>query len=444
MNKKMNLFQLAWPIFISNVLGMLLGFIDVFVLSKVSDLAASAISAACQITSICSLVFSVVCGATGILVAQYLGKGDREKASEITVLCIVTNVSLGVVISAIVLVFHNDFLHMLGAKKELFDMASAYIAILGWGIVLDACQGAIGSVLYSHGETKISMYISASMGILNLVLDAIMVLGLFGVPRMEVRGAAYATIITKVICALLMSYVFFTNVESVTIFKQLPKTRMQDIKAIFKLGIPSVFDSVNYSITQLIITGIIFHSLGENDIIAKTYLMNIAAFFQLFTGAIASATQIMVGHEIGAGDYEKADKDCMHGLKISVLSTMIVCFAATLFSNQLFGIFTQNKEVIQIGFYLMLANILVELGRAVNVVFIWSLRGAGDVSVPVLVAVCCMWIIAVGGSWLAVRVMTLGIVGIWVIAGIDECVRGVIMYGRWKSKKWMNKRLVYD
>ena len=92
----------------------------------------------------------------------------------------------------------------------------------------------------------------------------------------------------------------------------------------------------------------------------------------------------------------------------------------------------------------MLANILVELGRAVNVVFIWSLRGAGDVSVPVLVAVCCMWIIAVGGSWLAVRVMTLGIVGIWVIAGIDECVRGVIMYGRWKSKKWMNKRLVYD
>ena len=114
----MNLFQLAWPIFISHILGMLIGFLDVFVLSKVSDLAASAISAACQITSICSLVFSVVCGATGILVAQYLGKGDREKASEITTLCIVTNVSLGIIISAVVLVFHNDFLHMLGQKKS--------------------------------------------------------------------------------------------------------------------------------------------------------------------------------------------------------------------------------------------------------------------------------------------------------------------------------------
>ena len=150
----------------------------------------------------------------------------------------------------------------------------------------------------------------------------------------------------------------------------------------------------------------------------------------------------MVGHEIGAGEYEKADKDCMHGLRISVLATGSLCIAASLFSNQLFGIFTSNEEVIRIGFYLMLANIFVELGRAVNVIFVWCLRGAGDVSVPVLVAVCCMWIIAVGGSFLSVQFTALGMVGVWMIAGLDECVRGAIMWGRWKSKKWMRKRLV--
>lgn len=442
MKKEMKLFQLAWPIFVSNVLSIMLGFIDVFVLSKVSDLAASAISAACQITSICSLIFSVVCGATGILVAQYLGKQDREKASETTALCIVRNVSLGVIISVVVILFHNDFLQMLGAEGKLFEMASAYMGIMAWGIVLDAYQGAIGSVLYSHGETKITMYVSASMGILNLILDAIMVLGLFGVPRMEVRGAAYATMIVKVICVLVYSYVFFTRVEKVSIFKKVAKAHLSDVKAIFQLGIPTIFDSVNYSITQLIITAIIFHNLGETDIISRTYLQNIATFFQLFTNAIASATQIMVGHEIGGGEYEKANKDCIHGLKISVLSTELICIVATIFSDQLFGIFTTNEEVIRIGFYLMIANIFVELGRAVNVVSIWCLRGAGDVSIPVLISVCCMWIIAVGGSWLSVKFTALGMVGIWIIAGVDECVRGVIMYGRWKSKKWMKKKLV--
>lgn len=442
MKKEINLFQLAWPIFVSNFLGILLGFIDVFVLSKVSDLAASAISAACQITSICSLIFSVVCGATGILVAQFLGKQDRENASKTTALCIVTNVTLGVIVSAIVILFHNEFLQLLGAEGKLFEMASQYMGIMAWGIVLDAYQGALGSVLYSHGETKISMYMSASMGVLNLVLDAIMVLGLFRFPRMEVRGAAYATMIVKIVCVVIMSMVFFTRLESVKIFKKIAETKFADLKAIFQLGIPSIFDSVNYSITQLVITGIIFHNLGETDIIARTYLQNIAMFFQLFTNAVASATQIMVGHEIGAEDYEKADRDCKHGLKISVLSTGIICVVATLFSNQLFGIFTDNTEVIRMGFYLMIANIFVELGRAVNVIFVWCLRGAGDVSVPVLVAVICMWVIAVGGSWLSVEFTTLGMLGVWMIAGIDECVRGVIMYSRWMSKKWMKKRLV--
>ena len=92
---ELKLCALAWPIFISNILGIMLGLIDVYVISKVSDLATSAISTACQVTGICSLIFSVVCGATSILVAQYLGKGDREKATQTGMLCILINVFFG-------------------------------------------------------------------------------------------------------------------------------------------------------------------------------------------------------------------------------------------------------------------------------------------------------------------------------------------------------------
>ncbi len=439
--KEWGLFQLAWPIFIGNILGILLGFIDVYVLSLVDDMAASAISAAGQMMSVCTLVFGVVCGATSILVAQYLGKGNRERASQVTALCIVMNVAFGILISVIVLVFYRQFLTMLGAKGALFDMAASYIKIVGWGIALDAYQSALGSVMYSHGETRVSMYLSSSMGILNLVLDMVMVLGLFGFPRMEVQGAAYATLITKIICAMLMTAVFFRRIESIKIFRYIVQVHTGDVKAIFKLGVPSIFDSLNYSITQLVITGIIFHNLEEVDIIARTYLQNIAVFFQLFTGAISSATQLMIGHEVGAGDYEKAAADCKRGLRISVLMTGLISLGAVFFSRPLFGIFTDNQEVIRIGFYLLLANVAVEIGRAVNVVYVGGLRGAGDVSIPVLIAVCCMWVIAVGGSWLSVNLTKWGIVGVWIIAGVDECVRGVIMHGRWKSGKWKLRRL---
>ena len=435
----LKLFALAWPIFISNILGIMLGLIDVYVISKVSDLATSAIGTACQVTGICSLIFSVVCGATSILVAQYLGKGDREKATQTGMLCILINVFFGVMISAAVLLFYKDFLWILGAEGQLYDMAAAYLGILAWGIVLDAYQGAISSILYSHGEAKISMYLSACMGILNLVLDMVLVLGLFGVPRLEVRGAAYATMIVKVLCSLVMTVIYFTRLESPAALRSILTARAADVKRIFSLGIPSVFDSANYSITQLVITGFVLHRLSDNDLVARTYLMNIASFFQLFTGAISSAAQLIIGHKIGAGQYEAADRECMRGLKLSVLSTGLISLGACFISNQLFGIFTKNPEIIRIGMYLMWANVFVEVGRAVNVVLVGGLRGAGDVSIPVLIAVCCMWVIAVGGSWLSVSMTGLGIVGIWIVNGVDETVRGTIMYKRWKSKKWMHK-----
>lgn len=439
--KKSSLFQLAWPIFLNGVLGIILGFIDVFVLSKVNDLAASAVSAACQITSICSLLISAVCSAACIMIAQYIGKGDRERVSRISTLCIAINVVLGIGIFIVILLFRDTFLVMLGAKEELYHMASEYLKILVWGIVLDAYSSTIGNILYSHGKIKISVMISASMSTFNLILDMFLVLGLCGLPRLEVRGAAIATVITKIIWAVLISLFFFSGTESITIFKLLKEVHLKEVVLVFKLGIPSVFDSMNYSITQLVITGIIFHYLSQNEIIARTYLMNIAAFFNQVTNALASATQIMIGHEIGAGHYEKAESDCYHCLKLSLAATFVISGGAVLFSKQLFGIFTSNQEVLRIGFYLMLVNVMVEMGRAQNVVIIWSLRGAGDVSFPVFIAACCMWVVAVGGSYGIVRLTTLGIIGVWIMSGIDEVVRGLIIIARWKSGKWKEKVL---
>jgi len=85
-DKRMNLLSLTWPIFIENMLFMLLGFIDIFVLSRYNDVAASAVSAANQVISICNLVFSIISGATAILISQSLGAEKRQSASMIAAL----------------------------------------------------------------------------------------------------------------------------------------------------------------------------------------------------------------------------------------------------------------------------------------------------------------------------------------------------------------------
>ena len=102
MEKRMNLLSLTWPIFIENVLFMLLGFIDIFVLSRYNDIAASAVSAANQVISICNLVFSIISGATAILISQSLGAQKRQTASMIAALSLVFSSIIGIVISALI------------------------------------------------------------------------------------------------------------------------------------------------------------------------------------------------------------------------------------------------------------------------------------------------------------------------------------------------------
>ena len=114
----MNLFTLTWPIFIENVLFMLLGFIDIFVLSRYNDVAASAVSAANQIISICNLVFSIISGATAILISQSLGAQKRQSASQIAALSLLFSTVIGLVISALIALFHRPLLAALASSSH--------------------------------------------------------------------------------------------------------------------------------------------------------------------------------------------------------------------------------------------------------------------------------------------------------------------------------------
>lgn len=435
------IFRLAWPIFVSNVLGILLGFVDVYVVSKVGDLAASAISAACQVTGVCSLLFNVVCCAASILVAQNLGSGKRGRASEISALSLSINTAAGVLVSLFLLLAHGQLLTWLGAEGELLRLAKDYLGIVGASVFLEAYTGTLFCILTSHGETRRPMFLSMAMSVLNLALDMVMVLGLFGFPALGVRGAAIATVLARLLNAVLLSRLFFRLAEKPDMFRCLRRMGRADVRQLFALGVPAVFDSLNYNFSQLAVTAIIFHFLSETDIITRTYLGNIAVFFQVFTNAISQAVQILTGHMVGGGDYDAADRTCMRGLKLSALLTTLLSASACLISARLFGIFTRDPAVLALGRQLLLVNVFLELGRAVNVVLVGGLRGAGDVSVPVFIAAACMWVIEVGCTYVAVAGLGCGMLGVWLLAAFDECLRGALMLGRWRGGKWRNTRL---
>lgn len=434
--KKLKLFSLAWPIFIETALFMLLGFVDVFVLSKYNDLAASAVNTANQAVSIVTIVFTVISGASAVLISQYLGAKKRENASRIAAVSIFLNFVCGIIISVLLVLFSKSILSFIGASGELLGFATQYLEIVGGFLFLQSVLASMTVIIRNHGLTKISMYVTVSMNIMNTVLDIILV------PKYGVVGVAVATSFSRAIGAVVLGLVLFTKVENIKIFKCLKSFPWSDIKDILRIGVPSALETFLYNLSQIVITSMVLNCLTDNELIAKTYVQNITMFFYIFAVSIGQASQIITGHLVGANDHNRAYKSGMRAFLYALLITVFACSLGVVFRTQLLSIFSQNSQVILLGANLLLIDFVLELGRTSNIVIIACLRGAGDVYFPTICAIFSMWIVSVLGAYILAVVLEMGIYGLWIALACDEVLRGILMLLRFKGSKWKQKRVI--
>lgn len=439
--KKMKLFNLAWPIFIETLLFMLLGFVDVFVLSRYDDLAASSVNMANQAVSIATIVFTVISTASAVLISQYLGAGKRESASRIGALSITFHLIFGVIISGVFLLFSRPILSFIGAAGNLLQFSSEYLSIVGGFIFLQALMSSMSVIIRNHGMTQVSMYVTVGMNVLNTVLDIVLVLGLLGFPELGVKGVAIATTLSRFFGVCVLAVVLFTKVEKPSIFKLLKPFPTEDVKNIVKIGVPSALETFLYNISQVVITSMVLNCLTETELITKTYVQNVSMFFYIFAVSIGQASQILIGHYIGANKYEEADKQTKKSHRIALIITMSACAAGVLLRNSLLSVFTDDTAVIALGANIILINVALEFGRTTNIVVIACLRGTGDVVYPTVCAIFSMIFVSTLGSYIFAVVLDMGIYGLWIANTADECLRGVLMIIRWKNGKWRSKRI---
>ena len=440
--KKMKLFDLAWPIFIETALFMLLGFVDVFILSGYNDLAASAVNTAGQAVSVVTLVFTVISGASAVLISQYLGADKKTDASRIAALSIVLNIISGIIISVVFTFLSGVILSGMGADGDVLKFSSQYLSIVGSTIFLQAFMNAVSVIIRNHGYTRLTMYVTVGINILNAGLDYILVQGLFGVPALGVAGAAWATVFSRFVGAAVMSAVLFTKIEKLSIFKLIFPLPLKDIADIIKIGLPSAMETFLYNLSQVVITSIVLTYLTDTELITKTYVQDISMFFYIFAVAIGQASQIITGHNVGAGEMDKAYRDGLKAYHYALGCTLAMCSVGIFFRSQLLGIFTDDENVIALGSTVIVVNLLLELGRTTNIVVIAQLRGAGDVYFPTICAIFSMWLTSVLGTYILAVRLNMGIYGLWAGITADECIRGILMVIRWRSKKWQSKAVV--
>src|SRR5699024_4474892 len=135
-------------------------------------------------------------------------------------------------------------------------------------------------------------------------------------------------------------------------------------------------------------------SLGSSVLVAKSYITAISQFVYLVANSLGQGNQIMIGRNVGAGEFEKAHKRGIRTMIIGVFASLIICILTFIFIEPIMGIFTTNQEVIDISRGVFLVEIVLETVRAVNIILVGSLNASGDVKFPLLCSLLVLWVIS--------------------------------------------------
>ncbi|SFF16783.1 putative efflux protein, MATE family [Paenibacillus catalpae] len=439
--KKLSLYAVTWPIFIDSVLRMLLGTVDVFMLSRISDKATGAVGLANEIIYFCILMFGFVGIGTSVAVSQYIGAGRAKESSRISALAISMNLVFGILVSIVLVSFGESLLRLLHLNPEQIEIASRYLKIIGGFIWVEALSYAVSSVIRSSGNTKSVMYVTLGVNILHIGGNYLLIFGNLGFPEWGVTGAAISTVVSRLLGIIVLFILLYRRTPAPIQRKDYVTWNGSYAKQIMSIGLPAAGEHLSWQSQYLMIISFV-NMIGITALNTHVYVMNVSNYFMALAMAIGMGTEIIVGQMVGAGDMKAAYQRLMKSVRISFLITIAVVGVAAIFRNELVGLFTEDPKIIAAGASIFLLSIVLEPGRTFNLVIINSLRAAGDARFPVLLGIISMWGVSVPLAYLLGVHFGIGLLGIWIAFTVDEWLRGVMMLLRWRSRVWEKKALV--
>lgn len=439
--KNFSIVKLSWPIFIQRLLSMCLGYVDTAMVSNYSELAVGAIGNASQIINFLTLAFSIIATATGVVVSQYLGANKTEKMDQIYTLSVFFNLVLSGFISIIVTVFSTALLNFMKLPAVMMGDAEAYMRIVGLFLFTNGVMQVFTQIFNCNGRTEIGMLIFFFINVVNILGNYLFLFGPLENLGFGVKGVAISTSISNGVGLVISVIAFIFIIKgriSLKYFRPFPKAMLFKL---IKLGIPTAGENISYNISQICIT-IFVNLLGPLAITTKIYCNILCNFSIVYSSSVAGAASIITGHAVGRGDYDYAYKRVMKTLFWAMLISMAIAGCNLLLSPFTFRLFTDNQDVIKLGFNIMLIGLFLEFGRTSNLVIIQSMRAAGDVVFPTVLGIFSMWGISVVFSWIFTRFFNFGLPGVWIAMAMDEIFRGIVVFIRWQRGTWRGKSVV--
>lgn len=337
-----HLIQFCLPFLLSNFIQACYSVADMLIVGNFADTNALAgVTNGAQITN---LVINMVSGLTiggTVLVGQYFGAHKEKDVSETIGTTFSLMMIVGLFLTVVMMLCTEAVMTFLKVPVEAWEAAKEYTNICLLGTIFTFGYNAISAVQRGMGESKRPLYFVSIAAVINVGLDFWFVAGL----KMGAAGAAWATITAQAISMLLAAlylkrknFIFDFRLKSFAI-------KMDKVRLLLKLGIPSSVQSIVSSLSFMLMTSIV-NDFGVEASAAVGIVGRFNSFAILPAVAMSSAVSSMVAQNIGAGLHERAKKSMEYGIAIAFALGVVVFSIAQLFSDQIMNIFIEEKDPI--------------------------------------------------------------------------------------------------
>lgn len=432
------LISFAWPLFLSNLLQIVYNMVDMVIVGQVlGKTGISAVSVGGDITNLLTFVAMGFSNAGQILIARYIGSKQSGKIGKFIGTMSSFLFVCAVVISIVALIFQDGILMLMSTPEKSYKGAADYSSICTVGLIFIYGYNIVSAILRGMGDSKHPFIFISIAAVLNLVLDIIFVF----VFNMEAGGAALATVISQAVSFVACTAFLAKNKEKFGLNLQIRDFfhwNKEMLGSLVKLGIPMAIKTASIQVSKLFVNSWI-NSYGVEVSAFAGIANKISGISNLVSAAMNTAGSTMVGQNIAAREFERVKKILIRLAVITLSVATLISLVMALFPKIIFGIFTDDADVSEIGIYYIPIAVLLFFASALRAVMNALINGSGNYKINFATAILDGIVMRIGLALLFGLVLDMKHYGFWLgdaLAGFTPFCIGLVFYfsGHWKKQ----------
>lgn len=433
-------FTLTFSIALQNLLTYSINMADNVMLGRYSELAMSAASICNQIQFLLQMLVEGVGVGVVVLGAQYWGKKNLVPIPHIIGAALKFGVGISSVLFLLVFFYPEQILQLLTNNPDVLKEALSYIKIICFSYVIFALTNMLVASLRSIAIVKIGYMISASTLCLNIILNSILIYGKFGFPQLGIRGAAIATLISRIVELVIVVFYlkYKENILNLN-FKKLFWSDTSYIKDYIKVSLPVLVTQGLWGISQMVQTAILGH-MGAVAIAANSVAITVVQIVTVIIYGAAGAAGILTGKTVGEGNFDEIKENTKTFQLIFMILGIFTSIIIYFIRIPILHIYSITDEAKELALQFLLILSLTTLGTSYQMCCdVGIIRGGGDTKFPMYNNNFFMWIIVIPSAMISAFVLDLSPVIVFFCLKVDQILKCPIIALRVNRYRWIHK-----